>query len=295
MSALIFLALLLPAAGKTLIQTSPMRLIVAVVPLAATPLIEVLSRRSRATRVVFALLLLLSLDNALAYTFHHDRVMDILLDPSFSGWKVNMLFPYESRQPWQVSAANGMLLMFWLGALVALLIAPVWVRRSAPASPEPGVRLGVLAVAAAATFVAFGTTVSAATGSWTWRKYQIVPAAAARQVALMLDDLGRCAICYSSTSGPIGAKDASVGAQRLLLEMEAIDPSVAARRSGWKTPVYADWLEMPGRIRSWYSEANGREPTSGEIGHFMYQWHEEHVSPEELRRRILAAAGKTPP
>jgi len=51
MSAAVFLALLLPAAGKTLIQTTPMRLIVAVVPLAATPLVEVLSRGGRATRI----------------------------------------------------------------------------------------------------------------------------------------------------------------------------------------------------------------------------------------------------
>ena len=68
MSAAVFLALLLPAAGKTLIQTTPMRLIVAVVPLAATPLVEVLSRGGRATRIVFALLLLLSLDNAVVPT-----------------------------------------------------------------------------------------------------------------------------------------------------------------------------------------------------------------------------------
>ena len=96
-----------------------MRLIVAVVPLAATPLVEVLARAGRATRIVFALLLLLSLDNAVAYNFHHDRTMDLLLDPNFSGWKVNLLFPKQSRWPFQVSAANGALLIVWLVALVA--------------------------------------------------------------------------------------------------------------------------------------------------------------------------------
>src|SRR5262245_36380228 len=135
MSALIFLALLLPAAGKTLIQTTPMRLIVAVVPLAATPIIEVLSRARRPLWFVFGLLLILSLDNAVAYNFHHDRTMDILFDPSFSGWKVNVLFPYDSRQPWQASVANGVLLLVWLSAFVALLSAPAW-SRSSPRAPH---------------------------------------------------------------------------------------------------------------------------------------------------------------
>jgi hypothetical protein len=296
LSAALVLALLLPAAGKTLIQTTPMRLIVAVVPIGATPLIDVLSRRSRWTLVLFALLLILSLDNALAYNFHHDRVMDILVDSSFSGWKVNMLFPYQSRQPWQVSAANGALLVFWLAAIGALLTAPWWMNRWRPrASDAPRFSLGPLAVMAAAIFIALGTAVSAATGAWTWHKYLMVPRDAARQAALLLDDLGRCAICYSSEDGPIGRRDAIVGAQRLMMHLESVDPSVATRREDSRLPGYADWLEMPGRIRAWYSEANGREPTSGELGHFLYQWREERVPPSEIRRRIFAAAGKAPP
>jgi hypothetical protein len=98
LSALVFFALLLPAAGKTLVQTTPMRLIVAVVPLGATPMIELLARRSRAVLVAFGLLLIVSLDNALAYNFHHYRHMDTLLDWSFSGWKVNLRL---SRRPWR--------------------------------------------------------------------------------------------------------------------------------------------------------------------------------------------------
>jgi len=293
--AAVTLALLLPAAGKTLVQTTPMRLIVAVVPLGATPLIEVLERRSRVVWMTFALLLILSLDNALAYNVHHDRLMDILVDPSFSGWKVNLMFPVRSRQPWQVSAANGALLLGWLGTLIGLLIAPIWIG-SVTRRGEYRARLGTLAFGALAILVALGTGVSAMTGAWTWRKYLITPAEAATQAALLLDDLGRCAICFSSTDGPIGRKDASAGAQRLVTRLELIDTSVAARpRRGRQIPGYSEWVEMPGRIRSWYSEANGREPTSGEIGHFMYQWHEERVSPEEVRRRIFTAAGKTPP
>jgi hypothetical protein len=295
MSAAVFLALLLPAAGKTLIQTTPMRLIVAVVPLAATPLVEVLSRAGRATRILFALLLLLSLDNALAYNFHHDRTMDILLDPSFSGWKVNLLFPYESRQPWQVSTANGVLLIVWLSAVASLLVIPAWLdRRPTSTRRETEWAPGPFVVATVVIFLAIGTGVAAATGAWTGRRYLITAPAAARDAALMLDELGRCTICYSSAHGPIGAKDATVGARRLLIDLEAIDPSVAARHEAWTLPVYSDWLEMPGRIRAWFQEAHGREPSNGEVGHFMYQWREEHVPAMEIRRRIFASAEKTP-
>jgi hypothetical protein len=84
---------------------------------------------------VFALLLILSLDNAVAYNFHHDRTMDLLLDPSFSGWKVNLLFPYESRQPWQVSTANGVLLILWLSAVASLFVIPTWLDRRPPSTP----------------------------------------------------------------------------------------------------------------------------------------------------------------
>jgi len=295
MSAAVFLSLLLPAAGKTLIQTTPMRLIVAVVPLAATPLVEVLSRAGRATRIVFALLLLLSLDNAVAYNFHHDRTMDVLLDPSFSGWKVNLLFPYESRQPWQVSMANGVLLIVWLSAVAALLVIPAWLdqRATSTARGTEWAR-GRFVMVTAAIFIAISTGVAAATGAWTGRRYLITAPAAARDAALMLDRLGPCTICYSSAHGPIGARDAAVGARRLLIDLEAIDPSVAARHEAWTLPGYSDWLEMPGRIRAWFQEAHGREPSNGEVGHFMYQWREERVPSMEIRRRIFASAGKTP-
>ena len=295
-SALIFLALLLPSAGKTLIQTTPMRLIVAVVPLAATPLIEVLSRGGRTMRMVFTLLLVLSLDNALAYNFHHDRTMDILIDPSFSGWKVNLLFPSDSRQPWQASAANGALLLVWLAAMVALLAAPAWMLRPSTRAPRAtAVGIGSLAVMAVAMFLALSTGVSAATSAWTWRKYLITPPDAAREAALLLDDLGQCVICFSSTRGPIGRRDAAAGARRLVIDLEVIDPSVAARRRAWRSPGYSDWVDVPGRMRTWYVEANGREPSAGEIGHFMYLWREERLPEATIRKRIFEAAGKTPP
>jgi hypothetical protein len=49
---------------------------------------------------------------------------------------------------------------------------------------------------------------------------------------------------------------------------------------------------MPGRIRAWYVEANdGRQPSESDIGHYLYQWREEHVPSNEIQRRIFSAAG----
>ncbi|HJZ75795.1 MAG TPA: hypothetical protein VKE51_28875 [Vicinamibacterales bacterium] len=47
------------------------------------------------------------------------------MDWSVSGWKVNLLFPQESRHPWTISAANGALLIVWLAVSIALAVAPV--------------------------------------------------------------------------------------------------------------------------------------------------------------------------
>jgi hypothetical protein len=291
LSGLVFLALLLPAAGKTLVQTTPMRLIVAVVPLGATPLIEVLERRSRAVLIAFGLLLIVSLDNALSYNLRHYRHMDTLVDWSFSGWKVNLLFPQESRRPWQISGANGWLLVGWLAVLLTLLCAPAmihvarerrWMLPRARLNARP---IGAQACAAAALFVVLGTAVSAATHAWTKPRYLIPSGEAAQQAALMVDDLRQCTLCVTSLSGPIST-------QRLSVALDAIDPLVATRHGAAVQREYKEWLAMPGQIRAWYVEATGHDPSDTDIGHHLYEWREEHIAPTEIRRRIFAAAAK---
>lgn len=176
LSALLPWCLILPAAGHALAAaaSTPMRLIVAVVPLAAVPLAEVLARCSarRGFRVVFGLLAVLSLHNALAYNLHHVKDVGPLVDWSFSGWKTNLLFPAASRSPWEVSAANGWLLVAWFVVLAALVAAPALVA----AGPRRGsvgraglrrpVGAGAGALVAVTAFVLLGTGVAAATGSW---------------------------------------------------------------------------------------------------------------------------------
>jgi hypothetical protein len=292
--ALVLLALLLPAAGSTFVQTTPMRPIAAVVPLGATPMIELLRRRSPAVLMTFGLLLILSLDNALAYNLHHYRHIDTLVDWSFSGWKVNLLFPQESRQPWQISAANGVLLVVWIVALPGLLCAPAlvqWARErrwSLPPAVPTARSLGRPAFGVVALVVALGTAVSAATGTWTRRPYFIPSDEAAQQAASALDALGQCTLCLSSQGGRMTTR-------RMLAALEAVDPLVATRqRPAVGERGYQVWLAMPGQIRSWFIEANGHEPGNEDVGRYLFQWREDRASPTEIRRRIFAAAGKTP-
>jgi hypothetical protein len=292
LSAVVFLALLLPAAGKTLVQTMPMRLICAVVPFGATPLIEVLERGSRAVRVVFGLLLILSLDNALVYNLHHYRHLDTLVDWGFSGWKVNMLFPAESRNPWRISAGNGWLLIGWVIAIGALFMTPVlieWARRREGIGPRVTMTARSPmhpAFAAVALLVALGTAASAATGAWTRRQYLIPPDEAGQRAASALDALRQCTLCLASHGGRMGTR-------RMVAALDAVDPLVATRQSPTvEQRAYNEWLEMPLRIRAWFVEVNGHEPATSDIGDYMYQWREDHVPPAEIRRRIFAAAGK---
>ncbi len=295
LSALVFFGLLLPAAGKTLGQTTPMRLICAVVPFAATPLIELLARRGRwAVQIAFGLLLILSLDNALTYNLHHYRHLSTLVDWSFSGWKVNLLFPVQARSPWHISAANGILLIAWIVVVLALLAAPAllgwarareWTRLQIAANVRSMVGP---ALAATGVFVVLSTAISAATGFWTTPDYFIPPQEAAQQAALLVDDLGRCVLCVSSTHGRLSAR-------RIVANLEAVDPSVIARQHREaEERAYKDWLAMPGQIRAWYIEANGHEPANEDLGHYLYQWREEHVARVEIRRRIFEAVKKEP-
>jgi FtsH-binding integral membrane protein len=289
--ALVFIALLAPSAGKTLVQTTPMRLIVAAIPLGAVPLIAMLERRSRAVLTAFWLFTIVSLDTALSYNLHHLRSGgDTLVDWSFSGWKFNLLFPYDSRQPWHVSTGNGLLLVFWLAVVVALLAAPALIewQRAGGSPPRQDIRWIrrpiAQAFAAVVVFVLLGTAGSAMTREWTLPKYLPPVPEAAQRAAWKLDDIGTCTFCIWS---PIGW----ISTRRMSTALTTIHPLLATRRPG-ERPEYAEWIAMPGEIRAWYLEATGHEPSPGDIGHHLYQWREEGIAPAEIRRRIFAAAGK---
>ncbi len=307
LNATVFIALLVPAAAHALTPAggTPLRFLVAVLPFAAVPLAELLAQRagSRVLQAAFGLLFLISLQNALAYNTHHYKEVGTLVDWSFSGWKVNLMFPFDSRSAAQVSAANGLLQGAWAVALAALVAGP-WLihkvrterrhmaacpERRRRATPRPSRSRPALALVAVAVFGLLGTWVSAATGHWMKREYRIPPDQAALSAARFLDEIGHCAICVSSIHGEM-----ETGA--LMADLERVAPAVATRlRTRDVTVPYDDWLRMPGLIRAWYVEANGYEPANEDLGHYLYQWREDDVRPEEIRRRIFKAAGKPVP
>lgn len=257
LGALALAAVLLPSSGHSLLMgaTTPLRTIVAVLPLAAVPLAELLARRgrSRLVQVTFGLLFVLSAHNALAYNLHHQKHIGPLTDSSASGWKVNLLLPENSRRAWQVSGANGALLVGWSVALIALVAAPALLRRprerhgAEPATPlrasAGGPRLALVIVG---LLGALGTAVSAATGTWTKAAFLTPPVEAAFRMAAMLDRIQHCAICATSNAGRIGTRT-------LLARLEAVGPDVVLRRAAIR-PVAVE--AVAGRPGAYLAYAN---------------------------------------
>lgn len=219
--SLLPICLILPAAGHALVAgpTTPTRLIVAIVPLGAVPIAEALTRYGGrlAVRILFGLLAVLSLHNALAYNLHHLKHEGLLVDWSFSGWKTNLLFPAGARWPWEVSTANGLLLIAWLAALVALVAIPALAQASArgravwTAGSCHRIGAGLGALAGVTVLVLLGTIVSATTGTRGEARYRVPAQTAAREAAGLLDRIDHCAICLSSRRGSIGTAAALGG------------------------------------------------------------------------------------
>jgi hypothetical protein len=293
--SLAFFALVLPAAGHSLQMgaTTPMRAIVAVVPLAALPLAELLARfgRARWLRVAFGVLLIVSLHAALSYNLHHYKHIGWVIDTSFSGWKPNLLFPVEIVSLDVLRGANGVLLLVWIVVLLALAVLPAVIavaRLAVTTTKETAGSPVRVVLAALLIFVAAGSIVSAATGVRFHPRYRMRVEQAAMETALYLDKIGRCAICWSSTRG-------SLDTGRLIESLESISPAIVTR-ARFAVPGYEEWLAMPGRIRAWLVEAHdGLQPPDTLIGHHLYRWRQERVPVQEIRRRIFAEAGKTPP
>jgi hypothetical protein len=288
--------LILTAGAHSLVGagTTPMRIICAGVPIAIFPMVETARQYGNrfGVRVGFVLALVLSLDTALAYNLHNVNKIR-LLDSSVSGWRANLLFPFDSRWAWKVSYANGMVMVLWLVVLAALLCGPLLLekRRRSGLPLFEGSRLShvVIAFSSIAAFIVGATIVAAATDGWALQRYQVPPADAATQAALVIDDSRHCSICLAS-----GRRILDTGAT--LRRLESVSPSVAFRRRSDGSPTYTEWLAMPGRIRAWYIEANdGRVPADTDVGHYLYQWREERVAPPEIRRRIFWGAKRQPP
>ena len=148
---------------------SPLRHVVAAIPLALVPAGETIQRwrGSRVFWVMAGLLLFFSLQNAVAYNLHHQKEIGPMLDASVSGWKTLLMFPFvfEPEAMTRTVFLFTPLLAVWLTICAGLLALPLVSGRSANRSVasrrwpiEALVLTGLLAVALA------GVVVGAATG-----------------------------------------------------------------------------------------------------------------------------------
>lgn len=289
---LLVLALLLPSAAHSLLMgvTTPLRAIVAVLPLLAVPMADLLARRARGAIVpaTFGVLGAFSLQTAWAYNRHHVKWVGPLSDTSVSGWSPAVLLPADARWAWDVSWMNGALLLAWVTALVALLIAPPILDRMEPRTSRlSAAGWPVSALALLSLVGILGTVTASATGSWTHPAYRVQTDDAALRAARQLDRIGHCAICLTSSAGAIGTNE-------LMADLEARSPVVATRR-WYRAPTYAEWLVMPDLLREWHRQVYGFDPPGSFIGHHMYRWRAEQLPAEEVRRLIFVEAGLPAP
>jgi hypothetical protein len=204
--SLLVAALAIPSAGHgfTAFGASPLRHLVAVVPLAMLPVASVLLAwgHRRWVRLAFGLLLIVSLDASLSYNVHHYKEVGRMVDWAASGWAPNLLFPWTHAEPWLAWRGTFVLFGFWASGAVGLALMP-WIIRRGVSPMLQTIDLGH-SVSAVAAFVALATAATALGGEWTRRDY-FPPPDVMRDAALAAArGIDRCRICYSSRRGEIG-------------------------------------------------------------------------------------------
>ena len=175
-------ALFLPAAGQgyEVDGSTPLRHVLAIVPLGMLGVAEVVQRCRQNRRVLAAIATLgaLSVQNAWAYNLHHTKTGTVMVDASVSGWKVSLLFP-RIDHAWL--AAPGALAMtfdsislaVWLAISAGLI---VWGITAGPGSPEKASTARswtALAVGSMAATVVVGMVAIGSGGPATDERYMI--------------------------------------------------------------------------------------------------------------------------
>lgn len=205
--ALLIASLVIPSSGHgfTAAGATPLRHLVASIPLAMVPLAWTLIRWGHRAwvRVAFAILLVVSLDAAFSYTFHHRKEVGRMVDWAVSGWTPNLLFPWTHGIPWQHWPGTFALFVMWAVLCAALLLVPfAFVRRCIDRAPAT-VRLRH-AIGGVLVFMALASGAAALGGEWTRMDY-FVPIQQARTAVIdRVLPMDRCRICYSSLRGEFG-------------------------------------------------------------------------------------------
>jgi len=124
----LLLALMIPVAGRgyETSGTSPLRYVVAVVPLIAVPVaVWLRSIRGRVLwSAVAAVILLISVQMAIAYNLHNDKTITQTLASGISGWDPSFLFPLLRRS--QQAGFDARSLAVWELVSVAAVAGGFW-------------------------------------------------------------------------------------------------------------------------------------------------------------------------
>jgi len=146
LAAALALSLAAPSAAHSYrgAGATPLRHVVAVVPLAALPLAEAWRRyrRSRLFTAVFAVLALVSIYTAARYNLFHVKEIGPFVDESASGWKPNLLFPALDY-----GAVTWFRLWAWIAAAAVLVIWPLAPRGRRVWSLALAAALGAIVIA----------------------------------------------------------------------------------------------------------------------------------------------------
>src|SRR5262249_8976848 len=113
-------------------------------------------RESRLFRIVFGLAAAISLQTAWVYNLHHAKEVGQVVDRSFSGWRLNLLFPTIQGQTFRERAFASNLLWFWVVVVAALIVAPVVYRVIVATKREPRAPRASYAELYAMSLVGFG-------------------------------------------------------------------------------------------------------------------------------------------
>lgn len=194
------LTLGVPAAGHTLHAAggTPGRLIMAMVPLFILPVALVVRRfwSARSVRALTVVGIVLSLEAAFTYNWHHIKVMGAMRSAGLSGWRPNLAFPMLSGD--LTSLPNTALLLLVLALIFGATLLVWWYsrrdRRShfntrlRPFVPA-GVFVSVVSVALAAT---------ALNRDWTQWEYFAEDKSVRETLAAALVQHDRCRVCFTT-------------------------------------------------------------------------------------------------
>ena len=200
------LALAAPAAAHTLnaAGTTPGRLIVAIVPLLIWPVAIAVRRfwSSAAVRALTIVAVVVSLESAITYNWHHIKSMGTMRSAGLSGWRLNLAFPVVAGGGWSDSGFNVLLLLLILSALgVATIAAFVRARPRDGTVAAPGFwPTGVVTVA---LVILLSGAATAFNRDWTNWEYFVEAGEAKRAATEALVGHDRCRVCFGTRARAI--------------------------------------------------------------------------------------------